>query len=813
MSTIISRPLHIATASSRRSLGWQTKEIHWEDLVNKCRTPQRTKESVAQYFAMTKDDQGKAKDVGGFIGGALKGKRRKKENVTSRDLITLDLDHAPVGFWDMFQKIYRGTAAFIYSTHSHTPDKPRLRLIIPLDRTIQPEAYEPIARSVAHDLGMDYFDDTTYEASRLMYFPSCPFDAEYVFEEQKGQPLSAQQVLDGYDDWNDVETWPVSSREVKRTIAGVRQMEDPCMKEGVVGDFCRLYPIKEAIETFLSDIYEPGTQPNRYTYKAGTSTNGLVIYQEKYAHAFQSTDPLHGEHSYNAFDIVRLHLFGKYDREKDLDKMVTDRPSYHKMLELVYSDKKFQSMKLEQQLDSARKDFEGVDDDNTDESWKELLVRKNGKISPIQKNFLLLLDNMNEFRGKIWFDDFEHRVKVTGRLPWDTYGGTEDRPLSSEDYSLINTFFVERFDFGLSRANLADSVVTVAKRHARHPVREYLDSLQWDGIARLDTLFIDFLSATDDDLTRVMTRKHLVAAVKRIYEPGCKYDNVIVFTGEQGAGKSTMISILGGPWSKPMSSKFDGRESIEQLSGAWLLESEELRGWKGAELESIKAFFSRQEDRMRPAYGMATNNYPRQCIFFATTNDSVFLNDPTGNRRFWPIAVRKGSAKFSPWDDFTTHYRDQVWAEALHYYRNGETTFLDPKQEERLIKGQHKFTDSYYEDLKAVIEDYLETRLPQAWYSWSRERRCSYFRYDAGEDMIANMRRDKVSYSEIRKECLQDGKFQGRIVKPSELASIMNELPDWERCEGPLRFGTGYGQQRGYTRIVNPLDDQNSDEL
>ncbi len=813
MGNLISRPIHIATASSRKSIDWQTKEIFWEDLVNRCRVPKYTDESVAQYFAMTKDEQGKAKDVGGFVGGTLKGKRRKKENIVSRDLVTLDLDHAPQGFWGTFQRLYRGKAAFLYSTHSHTPENPRLRLIMPLAHTIPPEAYEPIARSIAHDLGMDYFDDTTYEASRLMYFPSCPKDGEYIFEEQTGDLLNPEAILSGYDDWHDASSWPISSRESKRTVSEIRKMEDPCLKPGVIGDFCRLYTVSAAIEKFLGEIYEQGTQANRYTYIPGTSSNGLVIYQDKYAHAFQSTDPLHGDHSYNAFDLVRLHLFGKYDREKDLDKMVTDRPSYHKMVSFIYEDDEFQKMKLDAQLENARKDFEGVEQE-TDDSWKELLSRdKKGKILATQKNFMLLLANLPEFKDTLWFDEFEHRVKVCGRLPWDNYGGLKDRPLSSEDYSMVNAYFVDHFDFSLSRANLIDSVLSVAMRHSKHPVRDYLDTLQWDGVARLDTLFIDFLAAPDENITRIMTRKHLVGAVKRIYEPGCHYDQVIIFTGEQGAGKSTMVKILGGDWSKPMSSKFDGRESIEQLAGAWLLESEELRGWKGAELESIKAFFSRPEDRMRPAYGMATNNYPRQCVFFATTNDRIFLNDTTGNRRFWPIHVRKSSARLSPWEDFTPYYRDQVWAEALHYYHEGEQTYLDPEQEQELLRIQYKFTDSFFADLSAAVEDYLETRLPQEWYTYTRQRRVAYFRFDAGDDMIANMRRDKVCYAEIREECLQGGKFQGRLVKTSELAAILEALPEWEKQDKAMRFGSGYGVNRGYIRRLDNLDDPGNDEL
>lgn len=794
--------IHISTADKRFSKEWAKKEVKWADLVARCRKPVRTHESVAQYFAMPKAQQSDIKDVGGFVGGTLKGKRRTKENIASRDLLTLDLDSAQAGFWQVFTEMYFNTEAFIYSTHSHTSASPRLRLVIPFSKTISPDAYEPIARSVAHDLGIEQFDDTTYDPARLMYWPSAPSDGEYVFEYQAGKPLDPDRVLSSYDDWHDFGEWPISSRESKRTISEIRKMEDPLLKDGVVGDFCRTFSIADAIERFLPEIYEKGTAKNRFTYKPGTTANGLVIYEGKYAHAFQSTDPLCGPHSYNAFDLVRLHLFGKYDENCSEDRLVQDRPSYKRMLSFVYEDEVFRAAMLSKQLDEAEDDFADSTADGPKEdpnAWRKELEMRKGAIAPTQRNFILLLDNLPEFKGCIYFDEFEHRVKVHGKLPWDVHTAME-RPMSSEDYSLINTYFVNRYGFGLSRTNLLDSVVTVAKKHGRHPVREYLDTLVWDGVPRLDTLFIDFLAATDAPLIRTMTRKHLVAAVKRIYEPGCHYDQVIIFSGDQGTGKSTLIKMLGEPWAKPMSSRFDGRESIEQLAGAWLLESEELRGWRGAELESIKAFFSRPEDRMRPAYGMATNNYPRQCVFFATTNDRIFLYDITGNRRFWPIPVRRGFSRLSPWEDFTKYYKDQVWAEAKMRYQQNETTYLDAEDEEVLTRFQAKFTDTYFTELSSAIQSYLDIPLPPNFYSWPRIRRDSYFRLDAGDDFTATILRDKICYAEIRSELFIGGKFQHRVVSTAELAHAMEGIPGWQRCDKPIYFGAAYGKQRGFIR-------------
>lgn len=818
-STPAEHLLHIATAQTRRSTSWQTKEISWEALIERCRIPLRTSESVAQYFAMTKEQQGEVKDQGGFVGGTLKGKRRTKQNVASRDLITLDLDHAEPGFWQKFTRTYIGTAAFCYSTHSHTPTSPRLRLIIPLEHSIEPEAYEPIARSIADDLGIEQFDDTTYDASRLMYFPSCPADGEYIFEVQKGRAINPEAILSGYDDWHNAELWPTSSREAKRTISSVRQQEDPTTKEGVVGDFCRLYSVPDAIEKFLSDIYAPGTQKNRYTYIPGSTTNGLVIYQDgKFAHAFQSTDPLCGPHSYNAFDLVRLHLFGKYDREKDLDYQVTDRPSWKKMLSFVYQDKDFQAAQSGRRAESARIDFAGVlpeeEQDAVDEKayLSKLDRSKDGKtILPTARNGAIIFANDPLFKGKFWYDEFDDKIKVEGALPWDS--DTDERPISSKDYDMINLFFIKGYGITISRPNLLSIVLGSAQSKQRHPIKDYLNGLRWDGTPRLDTLIVDFLGADNTPLVRQMTRKHLVAAVKRVFFPGCKYDQVLIFTGEQGAGKTTLIQKLGMKWAKTLSSNFSGKESAEQLRGGWLFESGEMNGWRRAEVEAIKKFFSETVDHYRPAYGLTVNDYKRQCVFFATTNDTVFLNDTTGNRRFWPIPIQKKHARLSLWDDFTDDYRDQVWAEAVVRFKECEKTYLDPEAEQELIRWQVEFTDPYSSELTSRIQEFLEIRLPEDWYSRTSAYRQNYFHTDMpSTDLTANLRRDRVCYSEIKSECFYDGKFSGRTITPSEINAVMKEL-GWKRMNSVTRFGPGYNSQRFFQRIVSPLDDPDPEIL
>lgn len=241
----------IATGNSRRSTNWKNKEMLWSEFVDKLGRVTRTQETQAEYARMPKDERDSAKDVGGFVGGTLKGGRRKIGAVTQRRLITLDMDSIAAGEdpWPTVTLIL-GCAAVLYSTHSHTPKAPRLRLVIPLSRPVSPEEYEAIARRIAGDIGIDMCDDTTYEPHRLMYWASASADAEFRYEVQDGPWLDADEQLKRYADWQDPTQWPVSSRKTGTMRRLAEKQGDPTAKDGIVGAFCRIYSIEDAIDTF-----------------------------------------------------------------------------------------------------------------------------------------------------------------------------------------------------------------------------------------------------------------------------------------------------------------------------------------------------------------------------------------------------------------------------------------------------------------------------------------------------------------------------------------------------------------------------------
>ncbi len=323
----------LSVGDSRHSQSWVPTEFDWGALVQRMRDPVRTPETVAAYADMSKDQTTVIKDVGGYVGGRSVDGTRKAGAVTDRQLLALDADFAHAGLWDDWQML-AGYMALVHSTHGHTREQPRLRLLIPLTRPVTAEEYAPIGRRVAEWLGMDYFDDTTYEANRLMFWPSCPADGEYIFDHCDGPTLDPDEVLATYADWHNIQSWPRSQRAQQKAIARMGEKQgDPMTKPGMVGAFNRVYSISAAIETFLSDRYEPCGE-GRYTYTGGSTVGGAVVYDnDAFLYSHHDTDPISGRLC-NAYDLVRLHLFGDKDNGEPLDKC----PSTQAMHELCAQD-------------------------------------------------------------------------------------------------------------------------------------------------------------------------------------------------------------------------------------------------------------------------------------------------------------------------------------------------------------------------------------------------------------------------------------------------------------------------------------------
>lgn len=331
----------IATGKSNKSTSWKNQVIKLSNYYNKLSITKYTNETVEDFKDMSKAEKGKVKDVGGFLGGELKQNgSRTQENIKSRNLLTLDIDYGDLQIWDKVDLLF-GFSSCIYSTHSHRTDNPRFRLIIPLSREVTLEEYEAVARMVASWLNIEIFDDTTYEANRFMYWPSMPKDGEFIFKYQDGNWLNPDDVLKEYIfGWQDVSYWPQSSRVLKKINKLLKnKQQDPLEKEGPIGAFCRAYSITDAMETFLTDIYNISSDGERATYIPGSTSNGVRIYDDKFCYSHHATDPISGIEC-NAFDLVRIHKFGELDSNSRSDTKVINLPSFKEMIKFVKNDSK-----------------------------------------------------------------------------------------------------------------------------------------------------------------------------------------------------------------------------------------------------------------------------------------------------------------------------------------------------------------------------------------------------------------------------------------------------------------------------------------
>lgn len=772
--------MKIAYGNSRMEKRWKNNEISWDDFCKRVSTTQTTTETVEEYRKMTKPQQDAVKDVGGFVGGHLRGGRRKTGTVLCRSMLTLDMDHGTPDILDELS-LLNSHELCVYSTHKHTPEAPRLRLIFPLKRDVSEEEYPALARKVAQEIGMDLFDDTTYQPHRLMYWPSTSRNGEYVYQVMDGDILDPDAYLGMYDDWRDVSTWPVSSRESEAVKKAAKQQADPLAKTGAVGAFCRTYPIREAIEKFLPDVYAPSAMEGRYDYIPADSSAGVIIIDEKFAYSFHATDPACGQ-LLNAFDAVRVHKFPDDDPKK----------SYNAMAEFAAADERVKLRIFEEKRQAAAEDFDEADPD----AWKKQLQyeKKSMELKNNLHNLMLILENDENLKG-IVFNQLADGMEIRGNVPWPHpakfWRDADDAQLICYVDAAYGIFSARNYDIAVTKA---------VDDRSYHPIREFFETLPaWDGVERADTLLIDYLGAEDTPYVRAVTRKDLCAAYCRVYHPGIKFDSMIVLNGDQGIGKSTLIAKLGGEWySDSLNlSDMNDKTAAEKLQGYWIMEIGELAGMRKADLDKVKAFISRQDDKYRASFGRRVTPHPRQCVFFGTTNSqNGYLRDITGNRRYWNVKV-PGNGKYKPWDMDEDTVK-QIWAEVMVYAKAGEKLYLSPELEDYAKEEQRAAMER--DDREGLVQEYLDMLLPDNWDSMDVYKRRDYVR-DADDPMRldGSVRRMEVSNMEIWCECFGKPKED---MKPSDsysIAAIMERMDGWSRT-GKARVLPIYGKQRIYRR-------------
>lgn len=783
----------IAIGHSRTSRKWKSEKMTWQDLAERLASPTVTNETVAEYAKMSKSARGKQKDVGGFVGGYIpKNGQRIRGAVKERYLITLDVDNPTDDFMFDLDMAIGGKEYVLYSTHSHTEEHPRYRVIVPVDRAMSPDEFQAVSRRMADDIGIEMFDSSTHQAERLMYWPSCPKDAEYVYQHGEGDLASVDAYLATYHDWRDTSFWPISAKESAVRLSDAHKQGNPLEKKGLLGAFCRSYTISEAIAKFLPDVYTPTKVEGRYTYAAGSTVGGLVIYDnDTFAYSNHATDPVGGK-LVNAFDLVRIHKFGDLDKDDSLK--ITEQPSYKAMIEFVNEDGAAAILLDKERMQDM--DFDDIEEEDVD-FLSKLKRTKQGIPESDVYNCLVILKHDPELKGKVGLDEFAHRLTVLGDLPWRT----KNRFLnwSDTDDACLRNYFATKYRIK-GKGIIDDALQEATQDNKFHPVRDYLQGVKWDGECRVDELFITYLGAEDTAYVRAATRKWLCGAVARVMHPGIKFDTAIVLYGSQGLGKSLILEKLGKGWFNNSLVDIKTKDTMEQIQGSWVIELGELAPTFKNENEIVKAFISRASDRFRSPYGRRTEEYPRQCVFAGSTNNLMFLKDRTGNRRFWPIAGDKDQKTANSWD-ITDEEIDQIWAEAFYYWSDGESLVLEGDLAEEAMRVQMSHTEGG--ELMGLIEEYLSMRLPADWEDYELHERREYIReYDETEASGFRLR-ERVCPLEIWCELLEGDRKNLLNAKAREITDVLQAIPGWvpyTNGTGKIRFGKLYGPQRAFIR-------------
>ena len=744
----------VAVAPKKDSRRWTSIDITFEEFVGWAEEPADHKE------------------CGNYIFGTLRGGRRTKNNVVSRSAVQLDADQATEETWDALRDL--GVRGLVHTTYSSAPDGLRLRAILPLDRLVTPDEYVHIVAVLLDRLGEEAFDPGSLQPERYMFRPAVdPKNRDwYRFEELHGPLLSADDLLADFTE--DLSTAP--------TPRPSKNKRDPREIEGTVGAFNRAYSLPEAIEKF-GIPYEPAGE-GRYQLVGARGFAGVHEVTPDLIYSHHAGDPAYGQ-TLSAFDLVRVHLYGILDENVPADTPINKLPSTEAALQALSTDPKVVE-------EIVGDDFSDDPEDPSapSRSWVLDLVRspRTGEVRDVVANWDLITANDPVFRSLVW-DELELTVKTTADLPWrDLERGDQ---FTGSDRAALSLHIERAYGIRPPRALLDDLVAVVAHKNPVNPVRDYLESLEWDGVPRVEEALP---GVEHNQYTRLVARKVLVAAVARMFEPGIKWDYSLIIYGTEGRGKTFWVNRMSKGWNAALGD-IHSKDTLLTMQRSWIVTSDEGFSMKKSDADSLKEFLTRTHDVFRLPYEREVMSYPRHCVIWGTTNDPTFLRRQEGNRRYLIIHAEHEV----DFEALTDDYVDQVWAEAVHLYRAGEPLFLD--KEGSAIAAQAR--EAYIEEdtLTGVIQEWLNQPVPANWDDMSPEARILW-RAEAADDLgpVGTHKIQQTCSAQIWVECLGRSLGDRRRNDLLDIASSLRSLPGWRPVPGRTRV-PNYGPQLVFERV------------
>jgi len=769
--------LAVATAPKRDSKQWKNEVVSWSEIRDWMGQPANKKEA------------------GNYVLGRLVADgRRNNKTVEARSALTLDVDHPDGGFLETLE-----TQEYLHiwhSTYSSTPDNPRYRIIIPLDREISPAEYEAAARGVMQVLGDDNFDPGSIEYARYMFKPSSQKPTWFVWGEGGAKIAHAEDLI---------ALAPASLAGLPPIRPG-RNKRDPFKIEGLVGQFNRAYQDFDELIAEYDLPYEKHSE-KRWTLKGAIGSAagvGEVAAGLWYSH--HGGDPAHGE-ACTAFDMVRLHLFGHMDEDVKPTTPVNRKPSYTAMVDLASDDDRVKTAVF-RDLEEDFQDILGddpepsttapVDDSEEDvekpRDWRtQLAINRAGNVVDSFDNWKLISENDPDFQA-LTFNEMTSSIEIDRDLSWRAFKPS-NRGWMEADLKHMKIMMERRYRLKVAKERIDEMVTLRAFDRAVDPVADYLRRLEgkWDGTARLETCLP---GVKPTDFTRLVARKSLVAAVARAMDPGVKWDHVLVLFGDEGKGKSYWIDKMSMGWTADLGD-IRRPDTLLKISRTWIVVSDEGHSLKKADADEQKEFLTRRVDVFRAPYERAPADHPRRCVIWGSTNDDVFLRRQQGNRRFL-IVHTDGKVDF---DLLTPDYVDQVWAEAYHLWQQGEQLWLTDEESALAHQEREYYTED--DSLAGRIEDFLNMRVPNDWATMGRGSRTQFYR-DYQDGMIEA----EETGSEIKLTCPVQIWYElmGEVRNPSkkdlqDIRESMKNVSGWRRVKNPVWFGGGYGTQRVYERF------------
>jgi predicted P-loop ATPase len=779
-------------------------------MVEKFGAPIRTRETIKEYLAMPREAQDKIKDQGYFVPAHYEGNVRKKENLGLKDLGTLDYDHAGPNFLEEIKETFEGYEFVLYTTHKHTAEKPRFRIVFLFSRPVDDAEYQAAMRKIAAMGCLDDTDDTTFQPSRVMHFGSHAVDGEFVFEHVTGRMIDVDALLATYNDWRDISQWPVSSRVSTPLRQSGRKAQDPRDKVGIIGAWCKTYDIEAAIDKYLPGSYVAGSSPNRLTYSGSTASNGAVLYDDgQFLYSNHESDPCGGK-NVNSWDLVRLHLYGELDSKQPEDTAPSKLKSYEAMVLLAKADPDVKGAMLAERL-HIEDDFEGFDteedaavpaseeDDDglSDPAPKPTTAKEKEKFIGVEAaikawrlktsnfgivpkslvNAIKILENDPRLKECVKFNAFLQDKLLMRKIPGVSVKPNAEGSPWIDAYTLAVREYAEKvYDVIFSKTLMEDACARVAQKFAFDPVKDWMDSLSWDGSPRLATFLHLTLGAENNEYHAAVFTKWLCAGVARTYDPGHKFDNMLVLEDDEGKGKSRLIRALANGWfTDDFSFGLNSKEVVEQAQGSLIIEVQEMSTRSSADVEHIKAFLSRGAERARMSYEHNAGYFPRRWIAAGTTNETAYLKSETGNRRFW--CVRGDGREINV--DAVKKIVPQLWAEAKDRYLNyAEPLYLEDKtvlafaveQQAERVEG---------DEWQGAVEAFLEGKDPD----------------DFDKD---GKPRDRTSSLQIFCEAIGADFDKFKKSDSRRIGAIVRKL-GWE-AHTAVDLGSPYGRGRGFVR-------------